>query len=141
MTPRRVYLLALAAVLLTTGCSHSESHQTGPTASAAVGTAAKTTEQDVSAPMIAAERGVRSITLPHDEPELPPGPGREVFAAACVVCHSPRYITSQPPFSRQTWTEEVNKMIKTYGAHVTDEQAKQIVDYLVLINGKADEGR
>src|SRR3979411_1667492 len=83
----------------------------------------------------ASENPVHTIALPHDEPLLPPGPGREEFVAACVVCHSPRYITLQPPFPRSTWLGEVNKMKDVYGAHISDEQVPPIVDYLVSING------
>ena len=53
---------------------------------------------------------VHTIVMPHDEPVFPPGPGRDVFMTACVVCHSPRYITMQPPFSRTAWKGEINKM-------------------------------
>jgi len=86
---------------------------------------------------------VRSIGLPHDEAYAPPGPGRDAFVAACVVCHSPRYITSQPPFSRAVWKGIVQKMIDTYGAHITTTQAAEIVDYLAATNGAhqiGDEG-
>ena len=78
---------------------------------------------------------VRSITLPHDEAFAPPGPGRDAFVTACVVCHSPRYITSQPPFSRAVWKGIVQKMIDSFGAHITTAQAAEIVDYLVATNG------
>lgn len=81
---------------------------------------------------------VHTIALPHDEPLLPPGPGHEEFAAACVVCHSPRYVTMQPPFTRSAWLGEVNKMKDVYGAHISDEQVPRIVDYLVSINGTPD---
>jgi hypothetical protein len=52
-----------------------------------------------------------------------------------VVCHSTRYITMQPAFPRAVWVAEVDKMRKTFGAPVTEEQAKTIVDYLVAIRG------
>jgi hypothetical protein len=78
---------------------------------------------------------VRSISLPHDEAFAPPGSGRDAFVTACVVCHSPRYITSQPPFSREVWKGIVQKMIDTYGAHITATQAAEIVDYLAATNG------
>jgi mono/diheme cytochrome c family protein len=84
---------------------------------------------------------VHTIVMPHDEPPFPPGPGRYEFVAACVVCHSPRYITMQPRFSRATWLSEVNKMKDVYGAHISSEQAQRITDYLVSINGKADSGQ
>src|SRR6266404_1957637 len=84
---------------------------------------------------------VHTIVMPHDEPVFPPGPGRDEFVTACVVCHSPRYITMQPRFSRTTWLSEVNKMKDVYGAHISDEQVLRITDYLVSINGKAGRGQ
>ena len=84
---------------------------------------------------------VHTIVMPHYEPLLPPGPGRDEFVTACVVCHSPRYITMQPRFSRTTWLSEVNKMKDVYGAHISDEQVLKITDYLVSINGKPDAGQ
>jgi mono/diheme cytochrome c family protein len=83
---------------------------------------------------------VHTIVMPHDEPEFPPGPGHDEFVAACVVCHSPRYITMQPRFSRSTWLSEVKKMKDTYGAHVSDQEVVEITDYLVSINGRPDSG-
>jgi mono/diheme cytochrome c family protein len=88
-----------------------------------------------------ADSPVHTIEMPHDEPVFPPGPGRDEFVTACVVCHSPRYITMQPRFSRTTWLNEVKKMKDTYGAHISDEQAVQITDYLFSINGKAGTGQ
>lgn len=84
---------------------------------------------------------VHTIVMPHDEPVSPPGPGHDEFVTACVVCHSERYITMQPRFSRITWLEEVKKMKDTYGAHISDEQVLKITDYLVFINGKASTGQ
>jgi cytochrome c5 len=79
--------------------------------------------------------GVKSITLPQVEPNLPDAPGRDAVNAGCVVCHSTRYITMQPAFPREVWVAEVDKMRKTFGAPITDEQAKPIVEYLVAIRG------
>jgi len=84
---------------------------------------------------------VHTIVMPHDEPVFPPGPGRDEFVTACVVCHSPRYITMQPRFSRTTWLSEVDKMKDVYGAHISDEQVQQITDYLVAINGQVGTGQ
>jgi mono/diheme cytochrome c family protein len=84
---------------------------------------------------------VHTIVMPHDEPLFPPGPGHDEFVTACVVCHSPRYITMQPQFSRTTWLSEVNKMKDVYGAHISDEQVQKITAYLVYINGKPDAGQ
>src|SRR5216684_5969588 len=87
-----------------------------------------------------ADNPVHTIVMPHDEPLFPPGPGRDEFVTACVVCHSPRYITMQPRFSQATWLSEVNKMKDTYGAHISDEQVLRITDYVFAINGKAGTG-
>ena len=82
---------------------------------------------------------VLTVVQPHDEPLLPPGPGREEFVAACVVCHSPRYITMQPRFTRSAWLSEVKKMKDTYGAHISDQQVPQLTDYLMFLDGKSDD--
>ncbi len=84
---------------------------------------------------------VHTIVMPHDEPVFSPGEGRDEFVTACVVCHSPRYVTMQPQFSRTTWLSEVKKMKDVYGAHISDEQALKITDYLFSINGKAGTGQ
>lgn len=83
---------------------------------------------------------VRTISLPTDEPPLPPGPGREAFYASCVGCHSSRYISNQPRLSRRAWSAEVAKMASVYGAPVSDAERSPIVDYLVSINGRDEEG-
>jgi len=84
---------------------------------------------------------VHTIVMPHDEPVFPPGSGRDEFVSACVVCHSPRYITMQPQFSKATWLSEVKKMKDVYGAHISDEQTLKITDYLFSINGKVGTGK
>jgi mono/diheme cytochrome c family protein len=78
---------------------------------------------------------VQTIVLPHDEAFAPPGPGRAAFVTDCVVCHSPRYITMQPSFSRAVWKGIVQKMTDAYGAHVTTAEAEEIVSYLVATRG------
>ena len=80
---------------------------------------------------------IHSITLPHFEPELPVAPGRKAFMAACVSCHSARYVFMQPKFPQKQWEETVGKMIKTYGAHLDTNQLHEIVSYLVTVNGIA----
>ena len=88
-----------------------------------------------------ADSPVHTIVMLHDEPVFPPGPGRDEFVTACVVCHSPRYITMQPQFSKATWLSEVKKMKDVYGAHISDEQTLTITDYLFSINGKVGTGK
>ena len=80
--------------------------------------------------------GEVSIKLPVIPYDLPDGPGKSAVNAACVICHSTRYITMQPAFGRKTWEAEVDKMKKVFGAPVSDEQAGQIVTYLMSVRGK-----
>ena len=49
-------------------------------------------------------------------PELAAGDGKDDVENNCELCHSPRYITMQPPLPAQAWADEVNKMRKTFGA-------------------------
>ena len=79
---------------------------------------------------------VHTLTLPNEMPYLPDGPGRAAFVGNCLACHSPNYVLNQPRFPRATWTAEVNKMIKVYGAPIAPDMVKPIVDYLVHFNGQ-----
>ena len=63
-------------------------------------------------------------------------PGKEEFQSRCITCHSLQYIQMQPAFPRKTWEKIVDKMIKNFGAPITDSTAVKIVDYLVEIKGK-----
>jgi hypothetical protein len=134
MAPKtKSVVLALGLAALVVGCGHPSSSKEQDH-----GTADLRMESMLSSE---SDSPVYTIVLPHDEPMFPPGPGRDEFVTACVVCHSPRYITMQPQFSRTTWQSEVKKMKDTYGAHISDEQALKITDYLFSINGKADTGK
>jgi sulfite dehydrogenase (cytochrome) subunit B len=81
---------------------------------------------------------VKEIDLEYHSPDLPPGPGQDVFATQCVICHSARYVLNQPAFPRKTWTAEVHKMVKGYGAPILPQQETEIVNYLVTWHGKED---
>jgi hypothetical protein len=61
---------------------------------------------------------------------LAPGDGREEVMAYCNTCHSPRYITMQPPLPADVWAAEVNKMVKTYGASIPEDATQKIIQYL-----------
>ena len=63
-------------------------------------------------------------------PELATGEGKDDVENNCEQCHSPRYITMQPALSAQTWSDEVNKMRKTFGASIPDDTAQKIILYL-----------
>src|SRR5229473_3120782 len=126
--------LSLGLAALVAGCGHSSNISKEPEQGSAEG---KMESMADSTP----DNPVHTIVMPHYEPVFPPGPGRNEFVTACVVCHSPRYITMQPRFSRSTWLSEVKKMKDVYGAHISDGQALKIADYLFFINGKVGTGQ
>ena len=44
-------------------------------------------------------------------------------------------ITTQKKFSKAKWQAKVTKMIKGYGAPISEENAKIIADYIALHSG------
>ena len=63
--------------------------------------------------------------------KLKEGAGAEVVANNCSACHSLDYVVLNSPFpTRAMWQTEVAKMIKAYGADISAEDAKAIIDYL-----------
>jgi hypothetical protein len=63
-------------------------------------------------------------------PPLAPGDGRQDVEAYCNTCHTPSYITMQPPLPAATWEAEVNKMGKVFGAQIPAESQASILKYL-----------
>ena len=63
---------------------------------------------------------------------LKEAPGQQVVEDNCGSCHSLDYLRTNSPFlDRKGWQSEVTKMTNAFGAPVTSEDAKTIVDYLV----------
>ena len=63
--------------------------------------------------------------------ELKKAPGLDKVTSNCGTCHSLDYIQMNSPFmSAATWDAEVTKMIKAYGAPISDADAAAIKDYL-----------
>jgi hypothetical protein len=62
--------------------------------------------------------------------DLVPGDGSQEVRIYCNTCHSPSYITMQPPFPAATWEAEVDKMNKTFGAAIPDDSRQKIILYL-----------
>ena len=57
--------------------------------------------------------------------------GLDKVEANCTACHSLDYVQMNSPFLNATgWDAEVSKMIKLFGAPISDEDAKKIADYL-----------
>lgn len=69
-------------------------------------------------------------SFPLYTPELAPGPGRQDVEAYCNTCHTPSYISMQPPLPATTWEAEVSKMGKVYGAQIPAESQASILKYL-----------
>jgi cytochrome c5 len=92
----------------------------------------------VTALPLTAAAQTKAITLPpdHSYGELKPGPGVEVAQRACRACHSTDYIVMQPRGDTKQWEAVVTKMIKVFGASISDEDAKAIVRYLSTAYGK-----
>jgi hypothetical protein len=62
--------------------------------------------------------------------DLAPGEGLQDVQIYCNTCHSARYITMQSPLPAATWEAEVDKMNKTFGAAIPDDNTKKIILYL-----------
>ncbi len=62
---------------------------------------------------------------------LAPGPGEDLTASRCAICHSVDYIRMNSVFlSPDGWKAEVTKMRTAYGAPIDDATADSIVQYL-----------
>ena len=63
--------------------------------------------------------------------QLADAPGRDLTIGRCIICHSLEYIPSNAPaMNRGAWQKTLQKMKDRFGAPLTDEEAKQILDYL-----------
>lgn len=81
------------------------------------------------------EGSKRSITLPVPVVSLKEGPGKDITSSYCRICHSLDYITTQQKFPKAKWQAEVTKMIKVYGAPISEENARTIADYIATHYG------
>jgi sulfite dehydrogenase (cytochrome) subunit B len=69
--------------------------------------------------------------LAAERTQLNDGAARDLTVARCIVCHSVEYIPSNAPaMNRAAWQKTIQKMKDRFGAPITDEEAKQILDYL-----------
>lgn len=63
--------------------------------------------------------------------DLKKAPGLDKVEGNCGACHSLDYIQMNSPYPNAAlWDAEVTKMIKAFGAPITDADAKDIADYL-----------
>lgn len=71
------------------------------------------------------------IELPKETAALKSGPGADLAASQCLICHSADYITTQPRDKPLAfWKAEVEKMKKVYGAPIPEDQIDQVAAYL-----------
>lgn len=84
-----------------------------------------------SAPAVPADDSTYGVaSYPAFSLQLARGPGQAETEINCSSCHTLRYITMQPPLPAATWDAEVHKMIKAYGARISDADAQKIIQYL-----------
>ena len=63
--------------------------------------------------------------------ELKEAPGRDLTVGRCSICHSVEYIPGNvPAMNRAAWQKSIQKMRERFGAPVSDDEARQILDYL-----------
>jgi hypothetical protein len=80
---------------------------------------------------------VTRIELPVEDTPIPEGPHRDEFRAACMACHSARLVFTQPRLTDGQWSKVVQKMTGKYGAPLTGDDEKRIVQYLHAVHGKS----
>ncbi len=70
--------------------------------------------------------------LPEETAAFKPGPNLDVVKNNCLGCHSADYVNTQPPNAKKKefWQAEVTKMIKVYGAPISEADVPKIVEYL-----------
>jgi hypothetical protein len=72
----------------------------------------------------------RASAYPVPSVDLAHGEGLQEVRIYCNTCHSPSYITMQPPLPAATREAEVNKMNKTFGAEIPPDSTQKIILYL-----------
>jgi sulfite dehydrogenase (cytochrome) subunit B len=77
----------------------------------------------------------KKISVPVVKFELAAGEGRDKAETLCNICHSADYITMQPRASKAAWAGAVTKMIKVFGAPISDADAAIITKYLAANYG------
>ena len=86
--------------------------------------------QQAAPPELSTDADYQVSAYPVPTLELAPGDGRQDVQIYCNICHSPRYITMQPPLPAAKWEEEVNKMNTAYGAGISEDTTRKIIAYL-----------
>jgi cytochrome c5 len=64
------------------------------------------------------------------------GPGKALFEAKCPTCHGLGRPLGKTK-DRAGWTTTVKRMQQVNGAPINDQEANEIIDYLVTVRGPA----
>jgi hypothetical protein len=84
-----------------------------------------------AAPPGSAPRAAADTAATPEVTELREGQGRDLTVGLCMICHSLDYIPANAPaMNRAGWQKTIQKMKDRFGAPITDEEAKQVLDYL-----------
>lgn len=79
---------------------------------------------------------VREINIEPEVVEFQEHEGKAEFMSYCSMCHSLKYIATQPDFPKDIWEAEVHKMVDKYKAPIDSVTGAKIVDYLVSIKSQ-----
>jgi len=75
--------------------------------------------------------GGLAIAAGEESIQLQDAPERDLVVARCSVCHSADYVQMNAPvLDRAGWQKSVRKMIDTFGAPISEDDARRIVEYL-----------
>jgi cytochrome c5 len=75
--------------------------------------------------------GGLAIAAGEESIQLQDAPDRDLVVARCSVCHSADYVQMNAPvLDRAGWEKSVRKMIDTFGAPISEDDARRIVEYL-----------
>ena len=70
-----------------------------------------------------------------DHAKLRRGPHSDLAQTRCQYCHSTDYIVMHPKSDAKQWNTVVTKMIKVFGAPLSEADAKAITEYLATTSG------
>ncbi|MGB7555490.1 MAG: hypothetical protein WBM04_14050 [Candidatus Korobacteraceae bacterium] len=104
----------------------------------AITTGGQSQPQTSGASKQAAKNGpsqLQRIVLPQYPGKIMQGPNVQVYEKDCLICHTARYVSMQPRFSKTVWQSEVKKMVDAYGAPISEADQALIVEYLVAVKG------
>ena len=76
------------------------------------------------------------VELPTGDRTFPGGDKATAINDNCLACHSAGMVLNQPPLTKATWSAEVHKMINTYKAPVSAQDADAVIAYLVQTKGR-----